>query len=35
MKTPKNITQLWCKIVPKISVTQIKNNVKRTIFIYT
>jgi hypothetical protein len=34
-KREKNIISLLCKIVAKIGVTKIKNNMKRPIFIYT
>ncbi len=30
----KNITRLWCKIVPKISVEQIERNERTYIYLY-
>jgi hypothetical protein len=34
-KQKKTITPIWCKIIPKIDVEQIKNNMREIIFIYT
>jgi hypothetical protein len=31
----KNMTRLWCKVIPKINVKQIKQNERGHTFIYT
>jgi len=31
----KNITPTWCKVIPKIDVEQIKDNMRKNMFIYT
>jgi len=35
LKKIKNITPIWCKIIPKIDVEQIKDNMRKNMFIYT
>jgi hypothetical protein len=35
IKIYKKITPIWCKIIPKIDVEQIKDNMKKNMFIYT
>ncbi len=35
LKKEKTITPIWCKIIPKTNVEQIKDNMREIIFIYT
>lgn len=34
IKKRKKITPIWCKVIPKIDVVQIKDNMREIIFIY-